>query len=235
MKVCLISDTHGLHHLFELQEGDLLIHSGDVSSMGKPEEILEFFEWFIKQPYKHKVWIAGNHDFFMERILKGDVRGEQETKIKERLFSIPGVHYLYNSDVIIEGYRIWGSPYTPSFGSWAFGLGRGKPLADLWSQVPANTDILVTHGPPKAILDLNYNEQECGCEELTKLVKQLKPKLHVFGHIHESMGSVKIDKTVFVNASMVDGWNRVYKQDIFELPYYLELADKGLDYEFRTN
>ena len=66
MQITTISDTHGLHHQLKLPGGDLLIHAGDVCNRGTQQEAANFIDWFEKQPYAYKVFIAGNHDFFFE-------------------------------------------------------------------------------------------------------------------------------------------------------------------------
>lgn len=127
--------------------------------------------------------------------------------------------YLEDTSVELRGYSFYGSPYSPTFFDWGFNLDIGKPLEDKWAEIPTKTDILITHGPPHQILDkyiywlfyfCNYfirciNGIEPGCPNLREVVlKRVKPLLHVFGHIHEAYGQVKIDNTTFVNASSLN-------------------------------
>jgi Icc-related predicted phosphoesterase len=194
MHLTLISDTHGFHKALKLKGGDMLIHAGDVSKRGEEYEILAFLDWFGRQDYTHKIFIAGNHDFFFEECREEDI-----------MDLIPsGVTYLNDSGVEIEGLKIWGSPITPTFFNWAFNRDRGQDIAAHWKKIPKDTDILITHGPPFGILDCTIQQMRVGCEDLLKSVEKIKPKLHVFGHIHEDFGLKEKGKTTFVNASCVD-------------------------------
>lgn len=194
MKITAISDTHGQHRALALQGGDLLIHSGDVSKMGRPMEIEDFLDWFRVQPYAHKVFIAGNHDFFFE---------QADPQVIARM--IPGgVTYLNDSGCEVEGFKLWGSPITPWFHDWAFNRDRGAEIKAHWDGIPGDTDILVTHGPPFGILDETVYSKRVGCEELLLKVYQVKPRLHLFGHIHEDYGQYTKGETVFINASVLD-------------------------------
>jgi Icc-related predicted phosphoesterase len=192
-KIVLISDTHGKHKQIQLPEGDLLIHAGDITGRGFPWQVREFMDWFGRQPHRHKVMIAGNHDFLAEE------------KPEEFLALVPpGVHYLNDSGVEIEGIRIWGSPIQPWFHNWAFNRQRGPNIAAHWAMIPAQTDILVTHGPPFGVLDYTATGERVGCEDLSLRLAELRPRLHVFGHIHESYGYVQRDGIHYVNASVLN-------------------------------
>ncbi|AWG21653.1 metallophosphoesterase [Flavobacterium faecale] len=194
MNITLISDTHFLHNQLHLQGGDMLIHAGDLCGHGTEGEVLAFLKWFGEQPYKHKIFIAGNHDWFFEK--------QDKTYIDK---IIPKkIHYLNDSGVEIEGLKIWGSPVQPTFLDWAFNRQKGAEINKHWKLIPEDTDILITHGPPFGILDRTNSNYNAGCEMLLKKVDQIKPKLHVFGHIHEGYGMVEKDKTIFVNASSVN-------------------------------
>lgn len=198
MKIVLISDTHKLHEKIKLPEGDLIIHAGDVSNRGTYGEILNFLDWFKKLPFKYKVFIAGNHDFMLD----------QNPPLDNSNFP-DGITYLENSMIEIQRLSIYGSPYTPEFYKWAFMKKRGEEIRKIWDLIPNKVDILVTHGPPYSILDENVEGTMCGCEELLKRVKEVQPKIHVFGHIHESYGTVEEGGTKFFNASIVNDEYRV--------------------------
>jgi Icc-related predicted phosphoesterase len=187
MKILHISDTHSLHGLFPMSrfEGiDLVIHSGDCSNYMNPyknkEEVLNFLEWYKNVPVANKIYVAGNHDTSIEKglITKSD-------------FTDNGIIYLENEGTDIEGLKIWGSPYTPSFNDWAFMKARHK-LHSVWENIPNDTDVLITHGPPKGILDLSadakHNLEMCGCSALRKRVEKMNLKAMCFGHIHNSEG-----------------------------------------------
>ncbi len=194
LSLTLLSDTHGLHHrLPPLPEGDILIHAGDVSNHGLAHEVLGFLRWFAAQPFAHKIFIAGNHDFFFERASEEEI-----------IAAIPpGVHYLKDSSVTIEGHAFWGTPVTPRFFDWAFNRDRGHPIARHYALMPDNIDVLITHGPPAGILD-TVARGHVGCEDLLEVLKRLKPQLHVFGHIHEGAGTHEEGGTTFINAAVLD-------------------------------
>lgn len=194
MRLVCISDTHNQHEALRLPSGDVLIHAGDFTGMGRANEVEAFAKWLGAQPHRHKILIAGNHDWLFER---------DNAQARAWLARYcPKVHYLQDSGVEIEGVKFWGSPWTPYFLNWAFNLKRGKPLADKWAQVPSDRQVLITHGPPLGILDLTRHGKNVGCEELAAaLENRLRPKVHVFGHIHESYGTYTRNGTKFVNAS----------------------------------
>lgn len=192
-KIILLSDSHGKHKQVQLPDGDLLLHAGDLTGKGFAWQVREFMEWFAEQPHRHKVLIAGNHDFLAEE------------KPEEFLALVPpGVIYLNDSGVELEGIKIWGSPIQPWFYDWAFNRRRGPEIAAHWALIPEDTDILITHGPPFGILDRTATGQHVGCEDLSARLAQVRPRLHVFGHIHEAYGHVQRDGIHYVNASVLD-------------------------------
>ena len=149
----------------------MLIHAGDVCGYGTEDEAAAFLEWFAAQPYKHKIFIAGNHDWFFEIYDKAYIDKIIPTNI----------HYLNDSGIEIEGFKIWGSPVQIEFCDWAFNRKKGADINKHWKLIPANTDILITHSPPFGILDRTNSNDNAGCEMLLKKVNLIKPKLHVFG------------------------------------------------------
>lgn len=200
MKIVFISDTHNKHeHLTSkgmgniLGSGDVLVHAGDITSMGYDYEIKLFLDWFSNTDFTHKIFIAGNHDFGFEDMR--DIAPEYKEK---------GVHYLFDSEVIIDGVKFYGSPWQPEFYNWAFNLPRGEKLAEKWAKIPGNTDILITHGPAHGILDAVPMGGHVGCEELSQRIFEVKPKIHVCGHIHGSYGQKRIYDIEFLNASVLN-------------------------------
>lgn len=198
MIVDCISDLHGFHP--ELEGGDLLIVAGDLTALDTRKEYEEFIRWlnFISYKYKKIIIIAGNHDG------KIQIYG---------LKPLPdNCEYLEDSGTEFEGLKIWGSPWTPEFCAWYFMKKRGREMAEVWEKVPTDTDILITHGPPYGILD-KCEDRHLGCGRLRMALNRVKPKLHVFGHIHECGGrSIDMVTTKFVNASIMDGnYNAVNK------------------------
>lgn len=191
MRFVFISDTHDLNPIHPIPDGDFIIHSGDIFGNDSIECLVRFNDWMKSLPHRNKIVIAGNHDFVFE---KNNPLGRSILK---------NVTYLQDEFVEIEGYKIYGSPWQPWFYNWAFNLERGEPLRKKWSLIPDDTDILITHGPPYSILDKSiFEDKNVGCEDLLKRVKEIKPKIHVFGHIHEGYGITKIDETIYVNASI---------------------------------
>jgi len=192
MRIVCLSDTHSLQEEIKIPEGDMLIHAGDFTSRGKEEEIIAFNYWLGKLDFQYKVIIAGNHDFLFDK----------EPEKAEKL--ITNATYLNDSEIIIEGIKVWGSPITPWFFGMAFNRQRGKKIRRHWKNIPEDTDILITHGPPQKILDKTFTGINAGCEDLRGKVEEIKPKVHIFGHIHEEYGQETIDKTLFINASNLD-------------------------------
>ena len=208
MKLTFISDTHSLHRQIKLSGGDLLIHAGDVCNRGTEGEVLAFIQWFEKQDYVHKIFIAGNHDWFFEEYSDNYIR---------KLLS-ESVYYLNDSGIEINKVKFWGSPIQPTFFNWAFNRERGAEIDQHWQKIPSDTDILITHGPPFGILDKTVGNLNVGCEMLRKKVDALQPKIHVFGHIHEARGILEQNNTTFINAAIA---NIHYK--MVNLPINLEI------------
>lgn len=216
MKITFISDTHWLIRDQQnrddltsmLPGGPILVHAGDVSGRGTAGEIRDFLDWFSKLPYMHKILIAGNHDFLFETM--------PETAA-EILAEYPGITYLNDSGATIEGIKFWGSPITPYFHNWAFNRFANE-IGEHWALIPEGTDVLITHGPPHGILDETAREGlHVGCPSLLEKVKEIKPKIHVFGHIHEARGIHEEDGTTFVNAAAVDLGYRLYYQNPIQI------------------
>jgi len=189
-EITFISDTHGKHNQLtpDLPGGWMIIHAGDVSNRGLVTEINEFTKWFSTLPYQHKIFIAGNHDFGFEQN-------------KEGIIIPDNVIYLEDSEVVIDGIKIYGSPWQPEFFDWAFNLKRGEPLIEKWNMIPMDTNILVTHGPAFGMLDNTIQGLRVGCEDLVRRVFDVNPKIHVCGHIHYGYGMKKSSDVNFINAA----------------------------------
>jgi Icc-related predicted phosphoesterase len=195
-KIVMISDTHNKHNQIVLPEGNILIHSGDFSGVGKESEVRSFFKWIVKQSekFEHIVFIAGNHELTFE---------PRQSWVDEEIKKLPeNVHYLEDSEVVIDGLKFYGSPYQPEFYDWAFNLKRGVECAEKWSHIPDDTDVLITHGPPKYMCDyMPWDLTNIGCQDLLDRVMVVKPKLHVFGHIHCGYSYKEYEDILFINAS----------------------------------
>jgi len=177
MRLVLISDTHNQHRSLTLPAGDVLVHAGDFTMRGTVAEVAAFGAWMGDQPFAHKVVVAGNHDFLFE----------QEPERARRLLP-DDVHYLLDSEVTIGGLRFYGAPWQPWFLDWAFNLRRGQALAAKWALIPEGIDVLITHGPPLGTADRTVSGEDAGCADLARALVRVKPRLAVFGHIHEGYG-----------------------------------------------
>ncbi len=192
MKLVCISDTHGKYENIKLPKGDVLIHAGDITTRGSQEQLVEFCNWLKILKYKYIILIAGNHDKFCQ--ISGD-----ETK---KIFKHKNIFYLNESGCEIEGIKFWGSPWTPKFGNWFFNIVPGEEKK-YWEKIPLNTDVLITHGPRWGILDENTFIENCGCPILGEKIDQITNlKAHIFGHIHESYGTINHQHVKYVNASV---------------------------------
>lgn len=206
MIIDCISDLHGYYP--PLDGGDLLIVAGDLTQRDTHLEYLEVCRWLGKQDYKLKVIVGGNHDNNLgDAFACGDLS--------------PGIEYLQDSGTEFEGLKIWGSPWVKYFIGMnphcaAFTCQTEAELCAIWGMIPNDTDILVTHSPPFRVLDENRYGVECGSPTLRWRLDEIKPKLHVFGHIHECGGQKFYYKnhkqvgyrTICVNASLVDEYYR---------------------------
>lgn len=213
----LLSDTHSRHTSFDCKGGDILLHSGDVSSRGSDSEILNFINWFEQQPYEFKIFIPGNHDWALEK----NFPYWKDECDKRRIFLLNDTGMIIKSmDDPKLNLKIWGSPVQPWFHSWAFNRMRTQAevtkkhgwIKPHWDLIPVDTEILLTHGPPMGILDEvtnvmggSYNPKvNVGCEELLKRIKETQVKLHLFGHIHEGRGFHYDPEVTYVNGSSLD-------------------------------
>jgi predicted phosphodiesterase len=208
MRITVISDTHLKHKQCQqdLPGGDLLLHAGDISSMGYRHEITQFLEWYSRlHQYDTKVFVAGNHDWGFQDIPK---------EVQEILSEYPNVAYLQDDMHLLgEDYddyeqrvKVWGSPWQPEFNGWAFNLPRNSAqIWEKWLLIPENTDILVTHSPAYGKLDTTeWNRSMLlGCEMLAQRIAQVKPKIHVCGHIHSGYGYHFDGTTHFFNAAIL--------------------------------
>lgn len=208
MRIVAISDTHGQHDRLNLPAGDLLIHAGDVSNKGEDFEIIKFLDWFDRQKFKSKILIAGNHDFYFERHTEEEIQN-----------SLPAnTFYLKDTGIEIDKIKFWGSPITPWFMNWAFNRRRGHEIARHWDLIPTDTDVLITHGPMFRRLDKNKEGQHVGCKNLFLKSQELNLKFHIFGHIHESYGTMERQNVKFLNASVVnDRYELVNSPLIFDI------------------
>ncbi len=198
MKITIISDTHNKHKQldeFLTEESDVIIHCGDFTSMGYDYEVSDFMRWFSNlNQFKHKIFIAGNHDFSFE---------QNFDHIKK--FIPSNVIYLENSEVIIDGVKFYGTPIQKEFYNWAFNR-KYEDLEEYYKMIPDDVDVLITHTPPLGILDSVINNPlPQGTPILDEeIFERIKPKINCFGHIHESYGVETIYNIKFINASVLN-------------------------------
>lgn len=213
MRLTFISDTHAKHNQLnsDLGSGDILIHAGDFMTAGYSiHEARDFFAWFDSiQGYDAKIFIAGNHDRVMQiypEEMRGDLTAHKSIDYledEECVLYYDGV----NGDEPENNIRIYGSPWQPEYFNWAFNLPRNGPgLASKWEAIPANTDILITHGPAWGFCDTveGRRDTHLGCELLAERIGVIKPKIHVCGHIHSGNGYTFNNGTHYINASVLN-------------------------------
>ena len=185
MRILHLSDTHGKHReLADMPPADVLVHSGDFTLAGGDGEALDFLEWLCDLPYKHKIFIAGNHDDCM---LDATLEGLPDE-----------VHYLCDSGITIDGVSFYGAPMFVTL--------AGEDLREIehYEQIPDNADILITHRPPLGILDSIDGQLHYGSSILLDKVYRIKPKMHLYGHVHAAYGTKEWRGTVFSNAGVTD-------------------------------
>lgn len=211
--------------MLDLPEGDVLIHAGDWTHRGEGTLTIKFLEWFEAQNYKHKVFIAGNHDFYPER-------DPEHFKYLLNLYA-PTCVYLQDSGTIIGNYKFYGSPIQPWFHDWAFNRQRGPEIQQTWDLIPDDTEVLITHGPVLGYgdkLSMRGSEpgKHIGCANLLSTIDARLKRLvlHVSGHIHEGRGIYKHfapwGEVQLVNASSLDDRYRMPDNK----PIVIELPDK---------
>jgi predicted phosphodiesterase len=192
IRIVAISDTHSWYQQLNVPDADILIHAGDATMSGSVKEIAQFNHWLGTLPHPVKLFCAGNHDLLFER----------DPYLARSL--ITNATYLQDGLIKVLGLRIYASPWQPRFFDWAFNLDRGAPIREKWDLIPSLLDILVTHGPPFGILDLTERGEYAGCEELRAAIGRVRPRVHIFGHIHSGYGMLEHDGIRFVNACVCD-------------------------------
>lgn len=234
LKIVCISDTHGLHPqmLHNLPEGDILIHSGDCTNMGRKHEVEEFVSWFKNlKGFSTKIFIAGNHDWSFQRVNEPHHKGDydwfhklmdEDDLLKSNVIYLEDQEHIIEHPKLSKPIKIYGSPWQPVFFNWAFNLPRnGSKLKEKWDQIPTDTDILITHGPPYHVRDFveKYGVMNhVGCELLRDRLSNLNVALSVHGHIHYAYGLEILNNTMVVNASIcTEGYTPINKPIVIEL------------------
>ncbi|RLN47741.1 hypothetical protein BBJ29_002028 [Phytophthora kernoviae] len=225
MKVVCVSDTHGLHdQALAIPQGDVFIHAGDFTDTGERNEVLAFNQFLGTLPHRYKIVIAGNHESTFDREFYPKYWHQyghrQQYDPDEVRALLTNALYLEDQAVLIEGYLFYGTPWQPEFCNWAFNRPRGEALLRQWRQIPTDTDVLVTHTPPMGHGDL-VGYQRVGCADLLREVEdRVRPKLHVFGHVHEGYGrsaSPDGEITYFNASACTHSYEPVNAPFVFEL------------------
>jgi predicted phosphodiesterase len=191
VRIVAVADTHTFHEELVVPPGDIFVHAGDMCRGGSLDELRETAAWIRALPHPTKIVVAGNHDWSLQRTPAEaiDLLGDS-------------VIYLEDAALVANGLRIYGSPWQPEFNQWAFNLPRGPALAEKWRAIPVGLDLLITHGPPSGLGDRSsVGEVRSGCEDLRERVAIVRPRVHLFGHIHEDGGAWELDSTWFVNCT----------------------------------
>jgi Icc-related predicted phosphoesterase len=232
MKFSCIADTHTYHKEVDIPDCDVLLIAGDITFTGHFPDLIRFDKWLEMLDtlkVRKKIYIAGNHD----------KTHASHASYAESL--IQNAIYLRDELVEVEGVKIWGAPWSPRFGhGWAFNKTRGDDIKKCWDLIPNETDILITHGPPLGHGDLVTADYSCnrgekvGCWDLREALKRIKPKVHLFGHIHEGYGVTVLDhengeKTYCINASVcTEHYEPSNKPIVFDLKKTGEISFPGL-------
>lgn len=200
MRIVCISDTHNKLELVDVPDGDVLLHAGDLTAAGTAQEVFQEYEALSRLPHEHIVAIPGNHDFPFQQI-------PELRQILEARF--PRVTTLIDEELMLDGIRLYGSPWQPWWQDWAYQFPEHdvnhKQASETWSLIPEDTVVLLTHGPPRGVLDCSVFEEHVGCPALRDRIAKLpKLGLHVFGHAHSGYGVERAGATLFVNASACD-------------------------------
>lgn len=202
IRVVAIADTHDNHDAIEIPDGDIFVHAGDWTMFGDKPKIKVFLDWVEKLPHPIKVIVAGNHELSMDP----STPMFADLKMKDLIDKYKSIIYLCDSSVEVKvrrrRLRIWGSPYTLAYNDWAFQYAPGERT---WQNVPDGTDMVVTHSPPFGVLDTieNCGHRPGGCKDLRDRVAKIKPKVHIFGHLHDDGGRrEEKDGISFINAAI---------------------------------
>ena len=201
MIIDFISDTHTKHHFLQLpiKNRHMIVHCGDITNRGNLRDIEDFARWMKSLEYEHAIVIAGNHDFCFF---------SENKKEAIEILNVYGIHYLQDNSITIDGKVFYGMPWTPTFYDWAFMKDPGDDMKKVTDKIPLNTDVLISHGPPRGIFDEVVERNitmHVGSEELRDRILEVKPTVVAFGHIHGYKIRDKIiGKTRYVNASFLN-------------------------------
>lgn len=234
VRIVAVADTHTFTDDLRVPDGDIFIHAGDMGRGGDLEELRAVAAWIRTLPHRHKVIVAGNHDWALAPCARDQAafpaalatvprarrlgRRPDDNRLcdacRARALDICDPAsieqgraifaewtYLQDGRADLAGISIYGSPWQPEYGGWAFNLPRGPALAEVWSRIPAGLDVVVTHGPPMGIGDRSPTGGRAGCADLRDRIVAARPRLHLFGHIHQDGGAWRHGATMFANVT----------------------------------
>jgi Icc-related predicted phosphoesterase len=193
VRIVCISDTHNASpgEGYTLPRGDILIYAGDLTNSGQPSEIRKALAWLRGADYENKIVVAGNHDISLDEHFPN--QHEEAAEIRQMIRADDNITYLEHESTVIEikgtEIKFFGSPYSPASAEkqWAFQYPPDQ-AEQLWSSIPSDTTILITHTPPAGHLDTSAHWTRGGCPALSEALSRIKPLLHVCGHCHEGRG-----------------------------------------------
>lgn len=199
MKILHLSDTHGCHRrLRDLPEADVVVHSGDFTMNGSEAEAIDFMNWFCDLPYRHKIFICGNHD---DCLYGANIDGLDDN-----------VHYLCNSSIKIGGLKFYG---VPMFLEDCITDRQSRNYAN----IPDDTDVLITHSPAYGILDFD-DDINYGSEEILMKLSDLRLKAHLFGHIHAQHGIMEQNGVIYSNGAIMNA-----NYSVLNVPNMISIKD----------
>jgi predicted phosphodiesterase len=181
VRILAISDTHCNHQLIDIKswpEADIFIHAGDFTLKSGGHEFKNFREFLCRLPYKHKIVVAGNHDFGLEPSddVCDDISHCWQVPKAERVNSPKEIEklkavctYLCHDFVEVEGVKIFATPHV-----WiGYQMAFTAPFItkeEVWQKLPEKVDVLVTHIPPFGIRDETHEKVHVGCPILLGMV-----------------------------------------------------------------
>lgn len=199
-----------------MPKGDVLVCCGDISHRGEFKSLENFNQWLGTLSYKHILFIAGNHDLSFES--PRDKRQAIET--------LSNAQYMENHHLVIDGIKFVGMAHSlkermifPD----AFMTTNYSWIMNQWEKIQ-ECDVLITHRPAKGILDMNCEGSEEGCPVIATYVSKMKPRLHLFGDIHEARGTAFTKDTTSINCAVVTRANQLYQYK-YPLPYVVEVPE----------
>lgn len=209
LKFVHISDTHGCHRDLELPPGDVLVHTGDFTNTGELDTIVDLNKWFGELPFKHIIVIPGNHDLsFDKKLYDKTWRDWHDQKVVDPETLFTNAIYLPEGSITICGIKITSFAPTRAILGHTMAFNPSDAVRRRMAEELAtvtDTDILVSHGPPMMIRDGFFGQSlPVGCPYLLDAIRKIRPRYHLFGHLHSGYGALESEGTVFLNGASVN-------------------------------